>query len=378
MIWLIILLVSVAACVLGLIYLTSRITGLFLINRNMKPRKAKWLSFGVLMLLLIALGVLWGIWNSMICFLHLLLFWLLCDGVAVILGLLRRKKTSKDEEERKTFVASKRPYYVGVTAIVITVVYLGAGFYYAHHVARTAYEFSTTKEVETIKIVGFSDSHVGTTFHWQGFEKYVDEMNAEKPDMVVIVGDFVDDDTSKEDMEKCCEALSGLETTYGVYFVFGNHDRGYYGEEHRGYGEKELVENLEKNGVIVLCDEILPITEHFYLCGRDDSQRQERTSIENMMKQVTGDDYVLVLDHEPNDYILEAEAGCDLVLSGHTHGGQMIPIIKVGEWLGINDATYGYERREATDFVVSSGISDWAIKFKTGCISEYFVIEISK
>ena len=55
--------------------------------------------------------------------------------------------------------------------------------------------------------------------------------------------------------------------------------------------------------------------------------------------------YIIVLDHEPNDYDMEATSDADLVLSGHTHGGQMIPITYVGEWFGINDRTYGYERR---------------------------------
>ena len=78
-----------------------------------------------------------------------------------------------------------------------------------------------------------------------------------------------------------------------------------------------------------------------------------------------------------NDYDAEAEAGADLVLSGHTHGGQMLPINRIGEWIGANDFTYGYERIDSTDFIVTSGISDWAIDFKTGCRSEYVVIEIN-
>ncbi len=46
------------------------------------------------------------------------------------------------------------------------------------------------------------------------------------------------------------------------------------------------------------------------------------------------------------------------------------------EWLGLDDKSYGLERREGTDFIVTSGISDWAIRFKTGCKSEYVVIDI--
>lgn len=51
---------------------------------------------------------------------------------------------------------------------------------------------------------------------------------------------------------------------------------------------------------------------------------------------------------------------------------------KAGEWMGVNDKTYGYERRNLTDFIVTSGISDWTIKFKTGTKSEIVVIDINK
>ena len=87
---------------------------------------------------------------------------------------------------------------------------------------------------------------------------------------------------------------------------------------------------------------------------------------------------MLMLDHQPNDYAGESSAGVDLVLSGHTHGGQLIPITKVGEWIGANDSTYGHQKRNATDFIVTSGISDWALKFKTGTRSEYVVIKIER
>ena len=66
----------------------------------------------------------------------------------------------------------------------------------------------------------------------------------------------------------------------------------------------------------------------------------------------------------------------DLVLSGHTHGGQMIPVNPVGVWMGANDKTYGLEQRGNTNFIVTSGISCWEVKFKTGCKSEYVVIDI--
>ena len=86
--------------------------------------------------------------------------------------------------------------------------------------------------------------------------------------------------------------------------------------------------------------------------------------------------YILLLDHQPYDFDGEAEAGADLVLCGHTHGGQFIPIRRVGVWIGENCRTYGHERRLRTDFIVSSGIGNWAFRFKTGCFSEYVIVDV--
>ena len=69
----------------------------------------------------------------------------------------------------------------------------------------------------------------------------------------------------------------------------------------------------------------------------------------------------------------QAVSGADLVL-----GGQMIPLVQLIRWFHIvDDNVYGYERRENTDFIVTSGISEWALQFKTGCWSEYVIIDIS-
>ncbi len=78
------------------------------------------------------------------------------------------------------------------------------------------------------------------------------------------------------------------------------------------------------------------------------------------------------------DYEALKDANVDLVLSGHTHGGQLFPLMTIENHSNIaeDDRVYGYEKRENTNFIVTSGISDWAIKFKTGCKSEYLIINI--
>ena len=88
--------------------------------------------------------------------------------------------------------------------------------------------------------------------------------------------------------------------------------------------------------------------------------------------------YMIVLDHQPADYQNQAQSGVDLVLSGHTHGGQLFPFNKIGKLIGANDFIYGTTKINKTNFIVTSGISDWAIKFKTGTKSEFVIIDIKK
>lgn len=358
----------VLATILGVVYLVSRFARFSIVRRLARDKKI--LSFGIgmipVILIFLATWLTLGSINAMICIIHLMAIWLICDGVSKLVERKRKKKFVK--------------YYTGLFAMGVTVVYLLCGAYLAYHVWRTEYTLTTDKPVGNLRIVQFADSHVGTTFDGEGFAEQVDAMQAENPDVVLITGDYVDDDTTKEDMIAACRALGSLRTTYGVYYAFGNHDKGYYGSDFRGYSGDDLIAELEKNHVTVLQDETALVGENFYIIGRQDrseEQRgQSRASMEELVSGLEPDKYTIVLDHQPHDYDAQAEAGVDLVLSGHTHGGQLFPVNYMGEWTGENDKTYGLETRKNTNFIVTSGISDWAIKFKTGCKSEYVVVDV--
>lgn len=366
--WMAIFFAVLAAMVTGIIYVIRRVGKCTYIKKLTKEKKRLQVLWGsvFIVILLLILGFTMGSVNAVICVIHLVLFMLLCDFAAFLVKKCRKKETRFD--------------YAIIAAFGITVVYLAVAWYLAHHVWRTDYTIETKKEVGKFRIVQFADSHIGTTFHAKGFKRHMEEIEKENPDVVVITGDYVDDDTSKEDMIACCKALGELETTYGVYYSFGNHDKGYF--RGREYDGDDLIRELEKNNVIVLQDESVLVDDRVYIVGRQDRSEEQRgesrVSMEELVKLLDKDKYIVVLDHQPNDYAAQAKAGVDLVLSGHTHGGQFFPVTYVGEWIGANDKTYGYEKRDKTDFIVTSGISDWAIKFKTGCKSEYVVIDVEE
>ncbi len=368
--WALIFASLIIGMIVGVIYLSSRFAKFFFLRKLLGKSRILRFVAGLFIVGLLALGIgaLLGVINAAIAVLHLMAVWLLCDGVSRLTEWKRGRKFSK--------------YYAGIFALGITAVYLACGWYLANHVWRTEYELETDKPVGTLRIVQFADSHVGSTFDGEGFLKLVEAMQAENPDLVVITGDYVDDETSREDMVAACRALGTLKTTYGVYYVFGNHDKGYYAPEYRGYDGRDLIAELEKNNVHVLQDQVVPLGEEFYLIGRKDRSEDQRGTPRATMEELTAgldpDRYSIVLDHQPSDFDAQAASGVDLVLCGHTHGGQLFPFHRMGQWTRIDDKSYGLERRDATSFIVTSGISDWAIQFKTGCKSEYVVVDISQ
>lgn len=368
--WIILFVILIFSTLAGLAYLTSRVAK-FDILLKLTHENTKLLYTVSLVLVLAVFGVLClglNLMNAVIVLLHLMIFWLLSD---LVFGIIEHYQPQPFQH-----------YYAGIAALLLTFAALGTGWILDHHVWTTYYNLETSKTDKPLRIVQFADSHIGTTFDGDKFAEYVEQMQKLNPDAVVIVGDFVDDDTMLPDMQKACAALGKLKTTYGVYFAFGNHDKGYHSPEKRGYTGTDLINELQKNGVKVLQDEAVLLADDYYILGRKDSSEfyrgGSRENMDTLVKPLDKSKYIVVLDHQPNDYKSQAAEEVDLVLSGHTHGGQLWPLNKAGEWMGANDKTYGYERRNLTDFIVTSGISDWAIKFKTGTKSEIVVIDINR
>lgn len=120
------------------------------------------------------------------------------------------------------------------------------------------------------------------------------------------------------------------------------------------------------------------VNDKIYIIDRKDYENRNRTSINDLVKDLDDNKFKIVMDHQPVDYNNEIKSEIDLVLSGHTHGGQLFPITYLNATLSDNDLVYGYEKRKNTNFIVTSGISDWEIKMKTCCKSEYVIINVLK
>lgn len=362
MVWLIILGAVLAACALGLGYLVACLGRFGPVRKLSRGRKGlrRLISLGIIAAVFAALTALMSLINAIIVFLHAVLFFLLFG-----LG-----QSLAERAAGRKF----RINWQGWLALGASVLWLGAGYLQCVRVWETDYGLQTEKDLGSLRIALIADSHVGTTFDGEGFAVHLKTIESRSPDLLVIAGDFVDDASSREDMLRSCRALGELRLPYGVWYVYGNHDAGYF--RGREFSAGELEAALRENGVHVLRDEAELVDGRFYVAGRMDRSRGTRLSMEELLAGLDTEKYLIVLDHQPNAYAEEAASPADLVLSGHSHGGQLIPITYVGKWFGMLDRVYGHERREGTDFIVTSGISDWEILFKTGTRSEYVIIDV--
>ena len=359
--WNLIVGTGVVIGILLVLYLITRIHRFSFIRRLAgKNRLLSWIV-SLLAVSPLALFLCFNITTFIVVVLHAALGFFLFDIAFLIYRRIARKKTGYDLQNW--------------LAIAVTVIYLTIGWVMAHNITITHYSVMTDKNIgESLRIVGISDSHLGITLDGEAFARQIKRVQELEPDAVVIIGDFVDDDSSKEDMIRACSALGGLKTKYGVYYVYGNHDDGYF--RYRDFTASELRRNLTDNGVVILEDQSIVVDGRLCIIGRKDRSYPERANMESLTKGLDKSMYSVVLDHQPNDYENEAASGVDLVLSGHTHGGHIFPAGLIGLMIGANDRAYGTETRGDTTFIVTSGISGWAVPFKTGCFSEIVVVDV--
>ncbi len=219
------------------------------------------------------------------------------------------------------------------------------------------------------RIVQMTDVHVGPTIGRGFVEAIVRETNALAPDLVVITGDLVDG--SVAELRELVAPLAGLRAKDGVFFVTGNHE--YYS------GADAWIAHLATLGIRVLRNERVDVRGAFELAGVDDasSGRMLPHHGQDIPRATAGRDAsrpLVLLAHQPKAFKQALAAGVDLQLSGHVHGGQVVPF----NWLVRLNQPFvkGLHRVADTWIYVSQGTGYWGPPMRVGTSSELTEIEL--
>lgn len=251
---------------------------------------------------------------------------------------------------------------------------LGYGRYNMGRIVKTEYTVLSDKLSGEYRIVLITDTHYGTIQDPAVLRAAAEEINALAPDIVILGGDIVEEDTSKEAMEEAFRTLGSLKSTYGVYYVYGNHDRQLYTDA-PAYTENELAQAVTANGIVILDDRTVNIGRELVLAGREDvGRRQGRLPAQELLKGADRSRFLIVADHQPVGAEENAAQGVDLELSGHTHAGQLLPIGYINILRGMRN--YGLSRADGCTVIVSSGVAGWGFPIRTQGRCEYAVITL--
>ena len=309
--------------------------------------------------------------------------WTISQLVMVLIGAagLTASWLNRKSQKQKTAAGApgitRREFLGSAFAAAAPLAALGTGFggvYQAsQEMALNRYSIPVPglpAEADGLKIAQLSDLHIGPFFSIGKLEQIIARLRQERPDMVVITGDFIDElELAKTAVERM--SAYAPEVPQGIYFCWGNHE--YFKDIGR------LTGLLKQSAIHVLDNssrQILGGSRPLYLAGVDypwasnkaEQLDKRKRFLAEAVKNVPDDASLLLISHHP-DFIEDAfQAGISLTLTGHTHGGQvavfgksLLPVqYRYMRGLYQQNSSYGY---------VHSGTGHW-LPYRIGCPAE--------
>lgn len=314
-----------------------------------------------------------GVWFIGV-YTYLLMFFLLAD----LFLWLSRKISGRDAGKGSIFGRDsskdkRRQLLSGMTLLAIGVTIYGG--LHAKDVTTVRYAVQIDKpggNLDSLNIVMVSDVHLGYIVGKKDIEKMTAAIRPLEPDLVIIAGDFFDDNLNAvRDQEGIKGLLRGIESTYGIYAALGNHDAG---RTYRG-----MVQFFADAGISLLQDEGVMVEGSFFLAGRKDfrpigDQGEARKPLDSYLGAVDKTKPLIMIDHQPVALEDAQSFGVDLLLSGHSHKGQIFPARIFTRMIYRND--WGYLRMGGLQSVVSSGFGTWGPPLRVGTDSEVVQIMV--
>lgn len=221
-----------------------------------------------------------------------------------------------------------------------------------------------------LDIMMFSDLHLGSIITRKQMERLVSTINDYSPDIVLIPGDFFDENLRPVIQDNMGGLIESIKPRYGIYAVTGNHE--YIG------GVEDAVAYMKKHGIRVLRDEAVTV-DGLVIIGREDRSIRRfsgrgRRDLGELVRGINMQMPVIVMDHQPFNIQESADCGIDLHLSGHTHNGQLWPVNFITD--RIYDVAYGYALTGKTQVYVSNGYGTWGPPVRTSGRPELVVFKV--
>ncbi|UQE06866.1 metallophosphoesterase [Campylobacter coli] len=220
-----------------------------------------------------------------------------------------------------------------------------------------------------LKIAMLTDIHLGKNLHKDFLDRLIVEVNLQKPDMVVIVGDLVD--TNPKELQNYISRLNDLKSTYGTFYALGNHE--YY------HGVDEVLNLLkEYTNMKILLNQNLDLG-FINIAGLGDlaglSKGLYAPDLARVKVDLNTSKASILLAHQPKTALLYNLSDFDLILSGHTHGGQIFPfmfLVKLHQGFirGL------YDLGENTKLFVSSGAGFWGPSLRVFAPNEIVILNL--
>lgn len=267
---------------------------------------------------------------------------------------------------------------VWLSATIVVFILFFYGSWHAQQIQTKRYnvtiDSSAISQSKKMNVVMISDVHLGYVNDEKKLTKIVDRINQLKPDVIFISGDLFDGNyQALQNATGIKRQFERLTSTYGTYMCWGNHDAGETFEQ-----MKTLV---EESGIILLEDEMTVVGEELLVVGRKDSQpigSQDgaRKNVQKQFEKVGNQLPKIILDHQPSN-IEEYQQANELILSGHTHQGQIFPFSLVTKAYFVVDYGYYRKNKNSPQVIVSSGVGTWGPPLRIGTQSEIVQIDLT-
>ncbi|MEI2357773.1 metallophosphoesterase [Mesobacillus zeae] len=260
--------------------------------------------------------------------------------------------------------------WTGTVVMTMFVIILFYGTFQAYSPVVRTYRIEIPKEAgnrKNLRIAMASDMHFGHLSGLNHLRRLVRGIMDIQPDLILLPGDIVDDDPEVFIRKRMGDMMKELSAPLGVYGVLGNHE--YYGG-----AIPKFVAEMERAGITILQDEWIHVENSFYLVGRKDKTDRNRKPIQTLVTDLDHNCPIIMMDHQPADLQAAEQSGVDLLMSGHTHRGQMTPNHLITQRIFEND--WGYLQKNSLHTIVSSGFGFWGPPIRIGSRSEIVRIDV--